>query len=100
MHLQYIIHGNDKGIHPFHIQSNWLPPVQPSVALESYLENVKLRLAEITVQKPKYNSSQKEHIAVKELKQNTAINLKIADKGSTTVILNITDKLQEGLIQL
>ena len=35
---------------------------------------------------------------VKELKQNTAINLKKVDKGNTTVILNITDKLQ-GLIQ-
>lgn len=56
-------------------------------------KNVKVRLAETTVQKPKYNLSRKEHIAVKELKQNT-------DKGSTTVILNITDKLQEGLIQL
>ena len=100
MRLQYIFHGNNKGKHPFHVKSNWVPPVQPSVALESYLENVKVGLAEITVQKPKYNLSRKEHTAVKELKQNTAINLKKADKGSTTVILNITDKLQEGLIQL
>ncbi|XP_068704782.1 uncharacterized protein [Montipora foliosa] len=97
MRLQYIFHGNDKGKH---VKSNWVPPVQPSVALESYLENIKVRLAEITVQKPKYNFSRKEYMAVKELKQNTAINLKKADKGSTTVILNITDTLQEGLIQL
>ena len=47
-----------------------------------------------------YNLSRKEHIAVKELKHNTAINLKNADNGSTTVILNVTDKLQEGLVQL
>ena len=99
MPLQYIFHGNDKGEHPFHVKSNWVPPVQPSVALESYLENVKVSLAEITMQKPKYNLSRKEHIAVKEFKQNTAINLKKADKGNTTVILNVTDKLQEGLIQ-
>ena len=38
---------------------------------------------------------------MKELKHNTAINLKKkADKGSTTVILNVTDKHQEGLVQL
>ena len=84
--LQYIFHGNHKGKHPFHVKSNWIPPVQPSVALESYLENVKVRLDEITTQKPKYNLSRKEHIAVKELKHHTAINLRKADKGSTTVI--------------
>ena len=100
MRLQYIFQGNHRGKHPFHVKSNWIPPVQPSVALESYLENVKVGLAEITTQRPKYNLSRKEHIAVKELKHNTAINLKKADKGSTTVILNVTDKLQEGLVQL
>ena len=101
MRLQYIFHGNHKGKHPFNVKPNWIPPVQPSVALESYLENVKVRLAEITTQKPKYDLSPKEHRAVKELKYNTAINLKKADKGSTTVIPhNVTDKLQEGLVQL
>ena len=53
MRLQYIFHSNHKGKHPFHEKSNWIPPVQPSVALESYLENVKVRLAETTTQKPK-----------------------------------------------
>lgn len=62
MRLQYIFHGNHEGKHPFHVKWNWIPPVQPSVALESYLENVKVRLAEITTQKPKYNLSRKEHI--------------------------------------
>ena len=100
MRLQYISHGNHKGKHPFHVKSNWIPPVQPSVTLESYLGNVKVKLAEITTQKPKYNLSRKEHTAGKELKHNTAINLKKADKGSTTVILNVTDKLHEGLVQL
>ena len=98
--LQYIFHDNHKGKHPFHVKSKWIPPVQPSVALESYLENVKVRLAEITTQKPKYNLSRKKHIAVKGLKHNTAINLKKADKGSTTMILNVTDKLQDGMVQL
>ena len=80
------------------MKSKWIPPVQPSVALESYLANVKV--AKITTQKPKYNLSRKKHIAVKGLKHNTAINLKKADKGSTTMILNVTDKLQDGMVQL
>ena len=31
----------DKEQHPFHVKSDWEPPVQPSVALETYLEEVK-----------------------------------------------------------
>ena len=57
-----------------------MPPVQPSIALESFLENVKAQLAEITVTKPKNN----ELTALKELKTNSALNLKKADKGTTT----------------
>ena len=64
MRRQYIVHGNHRGKHPFHVKSSWIPPVQPSVALESYVENVKVRLAEKTMQKPKYNLSRKERIAV------------------------------------
>ena len=71
---------------------NWMPPLQPSVALESYLENVKVKLAEITVTKPKDNLSRNEVMALKELKNNSAINLKKADKGTTTVIINETEK--------
>ena len=57
-----------------------MPPVQPSIALESVLENVKAQLAEITVTKPKNN----ELTALKELKTNSALNLKKADKGTAT----------------
>ena len=70
---------------------NWMPTLQPSVALESYLENVKVKLAEITVTKPKDNLSRDEVTALKELKNNSAINLKKADKGTTTVIINETE---------
>ena len=45
MCLQYIFHGKDKEQHPFHLKSDWEPPVQPSGALETYLEEVKLQLA-------------------------------------------------------
>ena len=83
-------------VHPFYVKSNWNPPVQRSVALESYLEEVKLQLTEIQITKPKQNLSRDEQKALNELKQNNDINLKKADKGSTTVIMNKTDKIKEG----
>ena len=59
------------------------------------MEDVKVATSEINIEKPKDNLSLKQHAAV-----NTAINLKRADKGSTTVILNKTDKIQEAKVQL
>ena len=47
MRLQYIFHGEENEPHPFHVKSDWEPPVQPSVALETFLEEVKLQLASI-----------------------------------------------------
>jgi len=38
--------------------------------------------------------------ALKELKNNSAINLKKADKGTTTVIMNKSNKIQEVEAQL
>ena len=67
-----------------------------SVALESYLEEVKLQLTEIQITKPKLNLSREEQKALNELKQNNDINLKKADKVSTTVVMNKTDKIKEG----
>ena len=99
MRLKNIFHGKKKEIHPFHVKSNWNPPVQPSVALERDLEKVKSHLAEIEI-KPKCILSRKEHQALIELKQNTDINIKKADKGSTTVVMNKTDKIREGQIQI
>ena len=100
MRLRYMFHGKNKEPHPFHVKSNCTPPIQPSVALESYLEHVKVAISEINIEKPKHNLSRNQHAAVKELKNNVAINLKRADKGSTTVILNKTDKIQEAKVQL
>jgi len=100
MRLQYIFHGQNKEPHPFHVKSQWMPPVQPSIALESYLENVKIQLAEITLTKPKNNLSRNEVIALKELKNNPAINLRKADKGTTTVIMNKQAKINEAQVQL
>ena len=100
MRLQFIFHDREKKPHPFHVKSNWEPPVQPSVALETYLEEVKTQLAEIQISKPKNNLPSKEYLAIKELKQNTNINIKKADKGTSTVIMNKENKIHEGQIQL
>ena len=45
----------DKGQHPFCVKSDWEPQVQPSVALETYLEEIKGQLAEIVLFKPQNN---------------------------------------------
>ena len=100
MRRKYIFHKENKEPHPSHVKSDWKPPVQKSVALESYLENVKIQLAEIKPIKPKTNMSHNEYIALTELKKNTNIVLKKADNGTTTVIMNKCDKMQEAQIQL
>ena len=100
MRLQYIYHGQDKEPHPFHVKSNWMPPAQQSITLESYLESVKTQLVDIRINKPKNNLSRNEMAALKELKNNSAINLEKADNGTTTVIMNKSNKIQEAEVQL
>lgn len=100
MRLRYIFNNKDSEQHPFHVKSNWEPPVQPSVALETYLEEIKVQLAEIEITKPRNNLPYQERIALKDLKSNTEIVIKKADKGSTTVIMNKQDKITEGQTQL
>ena len=100
MRLKYMFHRKRKEVHPFHVKSNWNPPVQKSVALESFLEEVKMDLADIKIIKPKQNLSRNERKALNELKQNKEINLKKADKGNTTAVMNTIHKIQEGQIQL
>ena len=48
-------------------ESDWDPLVQPSVALETFLEEVKFELANIELNRPKGNLSQGMRNAVKEL---------------------------------
>ena len=96
---KYMFHGKNRDVHPFYVKSDWNPPVQPLEALESYLEEVKSKLAEIEINL-KNNLSRKEHEALTELKQNTDINLKKGGRGSTIVVMNKTDKIREGQIQI
>lgn len=81
MHLQYIFHGQDKEPYMFHVKSEWMPLVQPSFALDSYLENAKTQLAKIPIIKPQTNLSRNKVIAPKELKRDSAINLEKQTKG-------------------
>jgi len=67
MRLQYIFYGEESEPHPFHVKSDWEPPVQPSVALETFLEEVKFKHAEIKLDKPKDNLSFGERKALREL---------------------------------
>ena len=76
MIILYTFHGQSREPHPFHVKSTWISQVQHSVALESYLENVKTQFAEIKIIQPNNNLSSNEVKALKELKNNTAINLK------------------------
>ena len=102
MRLQFILQGQDNERHPFYVRSNWVPPVQPSVALETFLEEVKVDLAEIQLSKPKHNLPYNERMAIRELKRNSRseINIKKADKGTTTVVMNKQHKIREGQEQL
>ena len=88
MQLQFIFHGKDNNIHPFYVKSNWKPPIQRSVALESYLEEIKLQPAQITITRPKNSLPLSEKQAITELNNKPEINIKKADKGTTTVIMH------------
>ena len=46
------------------------------------------------------NLPHRESQAIKELEQNTNINIKKADKGTTTVIMNKEDKIRKGQVLL
>ena len=82
MRLRYIFHNKEKEQHPFHVKSGWEPPVQPSVALETYLEEVKVQLAEIKLIKQRKNLPFKERKAIKDLRSNSEIVIKKADRNN------------------
>ena len=100
MRLQFIFHGENSDIHPIYVKSNWNPPIQRSVALESYPEEIKTELAHIPITRPKHNLPLNQRKAITELRNNTEINIKKADKGTTTVNMHKQDKTQEGQVQL
>lgn len=100
MRLIYIFRGEDKKTHPCHVKSTWIPPIQKSVALESYLEEVKSDFSEIEITKPKDNLLPAERKAQRALKRDSELNLKKADKGTTTVVTNKRDKILPFLSEM
>ena len=100
MRLKYIFADSKSNPHPFYVRSNWQPPPQPSVALENYLEQTKLEIANITFTDVKDNLSAKERQALKTLKNKNELNLKKADKGTTTVVMDTPKKIKEGFEQV
>ena len=83
---------------PSNVKLNWQLPVQPSATLEHYLEEVELQIVEIT--RPKCKLSHKEWKALSALKRNKDLNFKKADKGTTLVVKDENEKIQEGQIQI
>ena len=77
-------------------------PVQNSVALEfEYnLEETKLEIVSAVFRPQIDNISANERNAISAPKRNSKISLKKADKGTTTVILDTAQKIDEGLQQL
>ena len=57
MRLKDIFHGKENKQHPFYVKSTWEPPVQQSVALETFLEerNLNWRTALVRGQKTTYH---------------------------------------------
>ena len=100
MRLKYIFADSKSNPRPFYVRSNWQPPPQPSVALENYLEQTKHEIANITFTDVKDNLPANQRRALRTLKTNREINLKKADKGTTTVAMDTTQKVEEGLEQV
>ena len=93
MRLRYLFANRKKTTaHPLHVKSTWQPPIQNSVALENYLEATKLELASIVFNPQNDNISANERKAISTLKRNSEINLKKADKGTKTVIMDTAQK--------
>ena len=72
------------------------PPPQPSVALEDYLERTKYEIATISFCDTQDNLSAKEREALRKLRANTKVNIKRADKGNTTVVMDTQRKITKG----
>ena len=97
MRLKDIFHGKENKQHPFYVKSTWEPPVQQSVALETFLEEVKFELANSPSKRPKDNLSPYERRALHNLLGDKTIIVKKADKGTTTAE---NKKIKEGQILL
>ena len=53
MRLLYLFEDKKDKPHPYYVKSNLKPPVTQSVALKSFLDEVKLQISEALITKPK-----------------------------------------------
>ena len=100
MRLKFLFADHNSKPHPFHVKSKWRPPPQPSMALENYLKRTKYEIATISFCDTQDNLSAKEQEALKKLRANTKVNIKKADKGNTTVVMDTQGKITEGSDQV
>ena len=94
MRLRYHFADSKSKPHPFRVKSTWQP--QPSVALESHLELIKSEIASIGFHDIKGNLTERQRQELLMLRANKRVNLKRADKGSTTIVIDTLDKINEG----
>ena len=73
--------------------------MQRPIALESYLEDVKTQFAQVEMREPKMPYPATNARCYPRLNKQLLSELKKADKGTTTVIMNKSDKI-EGQTQL
>ena len=85
-----------------HSKKRKTPPKVSSTKRRKQLRKnkVKVQLAELELKNPKDNLYPAERETLKALRRDTNINLKKADKGAPTVVLNNEDKIKEGQTQL
>jgi len=94
--LKYIFANSKSKPYPFHVKSSWQPPPRPSRVLESYLERTKHGIASVVFSDTKDNLTAKQRQTLNTLRANKRVNLKQANKGTTTVVMDTLDKIKEG----
>ncbi|KAK3090867.1 hypothetical protein FSP39_015326 [Pinctada imbricata] len=88
---------------PFVKKSTWEPGPSKCGALEAYIDAVQEgieKLLNTNSGRSKDNLNKTERKALQSLKDNDSIVIKKADKGSTVVVLNKSDYIDEALRQL
>ena len=82
-------------------KSTWVPPKKdiPKVIFDT-IKNIESDISKLKVPYHQNNLSHAEIKAIKNIRNNSDIIIKPADKGSATVIMNKTDYINEGYRQL
>ena len=84
----------------FKLKSSWRP-CPPNRTLDIFQRSIKQEILKSKFKTKRYdNLTKEERKGLKILKDNPHITIKKADKGSAVVVMNTTDYLREGYIQL